>query len=468
MTSVTSPSVVAGNSAVQRETSATPAPTGGGAVRQAARGAASFDAGQAMLDPGPGGRPIQLKRADGPVQRQGESKKQGGGAPKAGGAVGSFDGLAATVKQIAAGTARGQFASIDVKVDIPTVVPGLYVQIGVQGSIATDDKGMKDFSCQLSGGVKFGLGKILNVSAQINAALNLKGADLGAALVDACKQTLHTYLMNKGVDQILNEAYKALNDPKTRTARLAKWACGEDFIPQFNSAYMGYFSFFKNNGAVGFEVSLGVQAGAAVGMGRVGASGALEAKTGIEDVGNKDAQQFSELSGQVQANLGNNAIGVRFGKRYMANGKEIAFVEANGQIAVPRTAWSPSGKLSFFNALKQGGMAAALLQFYQALAGAKKGAKLGESLALATAIANLGTMAFGTFGDNVSSLMGVEMKVMRSNGKYTVDKARAKLMTQMGTGTNQQIGPVEANIQVGKFFDFAAPINNALIAAGKG
>lgn len=404
-----------------------------------------------------------------PVQRQEARNVQRDGQPTTNhsASAGSFDALSARVRSIASGISTGHFANVTLNVAFPVAsVPGLNITIGVQGSIAVEANGQKEFNCQLSGGAQYGLGRIFNINAAVSGALQLKGADLGASLVDAVKQSLHVALRGAGVDSRLNEAHQALNNPQTRTQRLVAWGVGEEWIATFNGGYRGYFDFFRNNGAVGFEASVGIQVGAGAQAGDRGGSVTLEARTGIEDVNNTDAQTFTELAGQVQGNVGNSQASVRFSKRNRGGGTATVAIEVNGQLSMPRTAFAPTGQRTFMEAVRTGMFLHKVYSCARALSNAREGANLREALDVASSAANLGTAAFGTSGVAMDALMGIEIKVSRTNNQWTVERARFKSMTQMGTGTGQAVGGVEANVQVGTFIDFTGAVNTGLAALG--
>ena len=416
---------------------------------------------------GAGGGAVQAKavqRHADPVQRDAPAAA-GGGATNHTAAPASFDSLGARVRAIAGTVSSGHFANVTLNVVFPVAaVPGLNVTVGVQGSIAAEANGQKEFNCQLSGGVQYGLGRICNINAAVSGSLQLKGDDLGAALVDAVKQSLHVALRTGGVDSALNTAHTSLNNPQTRAERLIAWGVGEEWIATFNRGYQGYFDFFRNNGAVGFEASVAISVGGGASAGRNGGSGTLEARTGIEDVNNTDAQAFAELAGQLQGNVGNSGASVRFSKRARSGGQTTVAIEVNGQLSMPRNAFSPTGQRTFMEAVRTGAFCYKIFQFARALNNARDGANLREGLDVASTTCNLGTAAFGTSGDALDALMGIEVKVSQTAGVWTVERARFKSMTQAGTGTGQSVGGVEANVQVGTFIDFTGTVNAGLAA----
>jgi hypothetical protein len=119
-------------------------------------------------------------------------------------------------------------------------------------------------------------------------------------------------------------------------------------------------------------------------------------------------------------------------------------------------------------AVRTGMFCQKIFAFARALSNAQQGMSLGEGLTLASTACNLGTAAFGTSGDALDALMGLEVKVSRTGTTWTIDRARFKSMTQMGTGTGQSVGGVEANVQVGSFFDLTGAVTSGLAALGGG
>ncbi len=442
--------------------------TADGGHRAALRGAAgrtdSYDAGAAMLAPPSGAAPVQMHRREGqPVQMDGPGNQ----SETHSGSPGTFASLKSTVMSIAGGVQMGHFADVDLNVAIPVAsVPGLDILVGVAGSIAIGNDGQKEFNCQLSGGARYGLGKIFNVNAAVTGALRLRGANLGDALIDALKQSIHAALEAGGVDSAFNSAHEALNDPQTRTERLIAWGVGEEWIGTFNNAYTNYFSFFRNNGAVGFEAGVAFQFGAEARNPTSGSGGAghIQGRVGLEDVNNDDTQAFAELAGQLQGNNGNSSATVRFSKRARSGSASTVAIELNAQLSMPREAFSLDGQTRFKQALTAGLFIAKIASFGMAVNNAREGMSFPEGLALASTAANLGTAAFGTSGQTFDSLMGLDLKVTRTNGQWTVSRARFKSMRQLGTGTGRRVGGVRANVQVGSFVDFTGPVNDALAA----
>ena len=407
--------------------------------------------------------PVQ-RRESRVVQREGPGQAQPGNHTAS---AGSFEALSQRVSGIASGISSGRFANVTINVAFPVAsVPGLEITIGVTGGIAAEANGNKELSCQLSGGVKYGLGRIFNINAAVSGSLQLTGADLGASLVDAVKQSLHVALRGAGVDARLNDAHGALNNPRTRAQRLLAWGVGEEWIATFNGGYRSYFEFFRNNGAVGFEASVAIQIGVAAEAGDRGGSITLEARTGIEDVGNRDAQTFGELAGQIQANSGNSQASVRFSKRGRSGGTSTVSIEVNGQVSMPRQAFSQPGFETFTQAFRTGMYLYRIYSCANALSSAREGANLREALDVAHSTASLGTATFGTSGQALDSLMGIELKVSRTGTQWTVDRARYKSMTQVGTGTGRAVAGVEANVQVGSFMEFSSVVNAGLAALG--
>ena len=167
----------------------------------------------------------------------------------------------------------------------------------------------------------------------------------------------------------------------------------------------------------------------------------------------------------MQANVSNSQASVRFSKR-RRGGATTTSIEVNAQLSMPRTAFSPTGQLTFMEAIRTGMFLHKIYACDRALSNAREGANLREALAVGSTACNLGTAAFGTSGHVLDALMGIEVKVSRTNGAWTVDRARFKSMTQAGTGTGRSVGGVEANVQIGSFIDFTSAVNTGLAALG--
>lgn len=459
MTQARQPSTTARPTTGGTETAPT-SPSGNAALKSAARGAASFDQGAALLTPG-AGPPVQMTGEQGQATTPQGGGAQQGAPQQQSGSASSFANMRTLVTRIAGGVVTGQFANVSINCAFPVPeVPGLSLTVGVSGSIATGSNGQKEFNCQLSGGAQYGLGRIFNINANINGSLQLTGADLGAALVDALKQSLRQALFQAGAETGLNSAHSALNNPQTRAQRLLAWGVGEEWIETFNRGYRGYFDFFQNNGATGFEASIGIQIGAGASAGSRAVSGSLEARTGLEDAaGNAGrAQAFTELAGQIQANSGNSQASVRFSKRQRSGGQTTTAIEVNAQLSMPATAYSPAGQRTFMSTLRDAAYLWKIISVGRALNNARGGANIGEALQLASTTASLASATFGNSGQAFDSLMGLELKVSETAGVWTVERARYKSMSQMGTGTGQSVGGVEANVQIGTFIDVTEAI----------
>jgi hypothetical protein len=92
---------------------------------------------------------------------------------------------------------------------------------------------------------------------------------------------------------------------------------------------------------------------------------------------------------------------------------------------------------------------------------ATKGSSVKNTMGLVDASLKLGSEVFGN-NANFDRLMGLDFKVTETNGKWTVNHARIKLMTQLGTGTGVSVGGVEANVKVGTFYDVSGVLNDGL------
>ena len=66
-----------------------------------------------------------------------------------------------------------------------------------------------------------------------------------------------------------------------------------------------------------------------------------------------------------------------------------------------------------------------------------------------------GFAAMGAASQNIDLINGFEGNLTWTNGKLSACSARTKKMTQIGTGTGNAVGPVEANVQIGTFTDIS-------------
>lgn len=389
----------------------------------------------------------------------------------AGGSATSFDGLKALIGEIAGGVKTGQFTDASFKVAIPVAqVPGLSITVDASGSFLVDSKQQKELKLKLGVGVKYALGKLFNVNANFNESVTLRGDDLGAALVDAIKQTTYWALETAGVHARFAELvelakegpgfwdYAKLTIPVYGTYQAAKLAISSLGAENLIAAHEAFVAFFQNDAGVGFEASLGAGAGGGVKAGDQGASGTLEARAGLEDVNNEQTRGFTELAGEVAGNKGNSAVRVRFAKRFRQGGKRLKTIEVQSALSMPKKAYDfAEGEKLMRNA----SMLWSIVSVFRALEKAESGGKIGDSMGLVHALLGLGSNVFGN-NTSFDSLMGLDIKVTETDGKWTVNYARIKLMTQIGTGTGVSVGGVEANVRVGKFFDVGGVLELAL------
>ena len=68
----------------------------------------------------------------------------------------------------------------------------------------------------------------------------------------------------------------------------------------------------------------------------------------------------------------------------------------------------------------------------------------------------------GIAGKNADVLQGLDANFTWTNGALSSCSARIKNITQLGTGTGQAVGPVEANLQFGTFTDVSKEFQSAV------
>jgi hypothetical protein len=238
-------------------------------------------------------------------------------------------------------------------------------------------------------------------------------------------------------------------------ARIAIARVGKDKVLEFHRAYG---AFFHNNPNVGFESSVALLGDAEVGSTTKG-KGTLEGRVGLEDVDNKKAKKFAEVAGEVMIANGNNLAKVRVAKRRREGGQDVVKLDLSGQYSVPRSLAKDAGS-RLANAK---GIFKAVKSLYTAV----KGAQEGREIPQISGVANAMLAGFGTLGianKQADFLQGLEANFTWTNGTLSSCSARLKNITQLGTGTGQTVGPVEANVQLGTFTDISKEF--AAAAAG--
>ncbi len=368
---------------------------------------------------------------------------------------------------------RGEFAEIEVWADVPIPqLPGAMGKLGLKGTYACTPEGKKELQLSVDAGLGWELFKIIKASVRLQTALKLTGEDLGASFVDCLKQNLLLGLQTMGVDEQVHELARLAKEGPSRwefakalipiygtwdAAKIAIARVGKDKVLEFHAAYG---AFFHNNPEVGFESSVAIVGDAEGEVGHAAkVKGTLEGRVGLEDVDNKKTKKFAEVAGEVMVANGNNLAKVRVAKRRREGGQDIVKLDLGGQFSVPRSlANSSGGKLA-----EAKGMFKAVKNVYTAVNGAKEGRDIPQIAGLANAmLTTFGMM--GMHSKHVDYLQGLEASFTWTNGALTTCSARLKNITQVGTGTGNAVGPVEANVSIGTFTDVSKEFSAA--AAG--
>jgi len=425
--------------------------------------------------------PVQM-RAGGKTDPEPAPDKDSGHAA-AGGSASSFEGLGTLVNNIASNVKVGVFADATFEVEIPEPqVPGLSFKVSASGSFAVDKKGEKELTMSLGVGVQYKLGKLFNVNTDFNEAITLKGANLGAALVDCVKQSAYWALEKAGIHATFAELVRLAKEPNFwdfakvlipyfgtyQAAKLAISAFGADKLA---AAHTAFTKFFKNNAAVGFEASIGLGGGAAVKSGDKGGSGRAEARAGLEDVGDKETKGFTELAGEVGGNAGNSSVKLRYANRFREGGQRLTIIEIKAALSMPKKAFQLDGINILKDLMRSTPLLWSITSVGLNLNQVKEGGSVGDVMSLVSAVLALGSRVFGNT-KNFDSLGGLDIKVTETEGHWTVENARFKLMTQLGTGTGESVGAkiggvndeVEANVKVGTFLDVSDVLTEGLAA----
>lgn len=389
----------------------------------------------------------------------------------------SFEGLKALVSKIASGVKTGTFADVFLRAAIPVPqVPGLSIQVSASGSFAVDSKGEQELSMTLGVGANYRLGTLFDVTADINETTMLRGADLGAALVDCIKQSAYWALQKAGVHGQFAELvrlaqqgpsfwdYAKVLIPVYGTYQTAKLAISTFGTDKIIAAHAAFREFFTNDATVGFEASMGVGAGAGATTGDKGASGRLEARAGLEDVNNEQTRGFTELAGEVAGNLGNSSVKVRYAKRFREGGQPQISIELTSALSMPKKAFQLDGSESL---MRKGSFLWSIISVGRKLHAVNKEGSTINAMELVSSLLNLGSMVFGNT-QTFDSLMGLDIKVTELDGQWNVANARIKSMNQIGVGTPTYIAGGAANVKVGTFVDVSGVLNQGLAAlAGK-
>lgn len=365
-------------------------------------------------------------------------------------------------------------AAFTVDVIIPNI-PGLNVSVKAGGTYTQFKSGQKELALNLGVGVKYKFAGIFNVNAYVTSGLTLKGNDLGAAFVDALKQTVYYQLEVAGVHQQFAEMYRIANEGpglgdwakcfipfygNVHAAKMIAAAGGRDNIV---NAYKAFRAFFANNAAVGFEASVGFQVGGAgQAKGATGAEVALGAKVGLEDVNNNSTKGFAEVGGELEVRKGNTFVRGRVSKRWTEGGKQVLKVGFTSGFDIANNV-NPYDKATkvlstvFGDAL----FGAAMSQ----LASQKEGGNLGSFTTLANYFLDVAAMG-GLHSENIASMAGLDITLQRTNGTWDKVSARLKSMTQVGTGRSSSVSvgaaSVKANVSAGSFLDVSADLRKLL------
>jgi hypothetical protein len=130
---------------------------------------------------------------------------------------------------------------------------------------------------------------------------------------------------------------------------------------------------------------------------------------------------------------------------------------------MPKKAFQPDGSESL---MRNASFLWSIISVSRSLNNAKEGGSAGDVMGLVSSVLTLGSQVFGNT-KNFDNLVGFDAKVTESDGHFTVENARLKMMTQIGTGTGVSSGiesNVEANVKVGTFFDVSGALNEGLAA----
>ncbi len=224
-------------------------------------------------------------------------------------------------------------------------------------------------------------------------------------------------------------------------------------------AYRAFVAFFANDESVGFEASMGIAGGAAVSAGDLAGGVTLEAKAGLEDVDDKDAQAFAELGFEILVRDENNQVKIRVSKRWR-EGSNTVTIDVKTQFSVARAlANADTGRRVLRN------VALGFNLLFGEVASTREGGAIQGIGPFATSVLDIAG-SFGARGRHLDHLVGIDFQAQQNDGQWDKVSARFKNMTQLGTGTGNRIdlgaAKVEANIAVGQFIDLSAELKDAV------
>lgn len=243
----------------------------------------------------------------------------------------------------------GLFANLSIKVEIPTEVPGLFITVELAGKYTRYPNNEKKLSVQESVGVEYEFLEIFSLAANLFLYLNLEGKDLGAAFIDALKQTTFYMLEGAGINKEFaklakwkdkSSGEKALDlvldyryGPFSSFVQLAKIYSSTASAKEIEAAYQAYLKFFKNNETVGFELGLGGEASAGADVGGLEATVSAQAIVGLEDVDKKKVTEFAEVAFAGEGKHNDSKLSFRLSKRWRGNGTSQIKFEFDGEFA---------------------------------------------------------------------------------------------------------------------------------------
>lgn len=244
------------------------------------------------------------------------------------------------------GLVFGSFVAVDIGVDVPIPeVPGLSLTLGMNGEYCRLQGGQQELELSQTIGIQWSFLDIINVNRQEMRSLKLQGASLGAALIDAIKQTVRQILIATYVEGNLADLVAFSKRPwYQQAAEIGLSMLSGPLSPYFvlpkigqlmaadqiQACYARYCEFFENNPEVGFEVSVGSGGGLELGNKDAKASGKYETKMGVEDVDDRDAQMFAEVAAVGALTVGNSEVAIRVAMRFLGNGTDAFTFELTG------------------------------------------------------------------------------------------------------------------------------------------
>jgi hypothetical protein len=213
--------------------------------------------------------------------------------------------------------------------------------------------------------------------------------------------------------------------------------------------------FFKNDQAVTFDASIGLQGGG--GFEAKGVEGGIQlgAALGIGDTTDGTTRTFGEISGEGRVERDNSYAMIRVVKRWMQGGETSLKVELWGAYSTSRGIDPRQHGLTILARVFGGPLFSKAMG--QLSATGQGGGKLTALSELANVFIGLAA-AGGLKGKAAEAMSGVEVNLHQKNGHWEEVDARIKKMT----GSSFEAGGANVGLKAGGFWEASADVKKML------